>query len=167
MNAISLPRLMPALVLAVATLVAGCSHPTRRLDSSENTTDNFSKLKAAGIRPVAVGTFGPERHGLSVEARFLRDTLITELQGAGMFDAGSGASITGRMISAELGGSGGSVAARFTVTLADGRVVYDRELRTSNTWGRNADVTNERINLYSKLVGLLFTDPGFRNAVPR
>ena len=166
MTAISLSRLAPALVLALATLVAGCSHP-KRLESSQNTTDNFSKLKAAGIRPVAVGQFTPERGGLSVEARFLRDTLITELQGAGMFDAGSGASIQGKMISAEMGGSGGTVAARFTVTLAGGQVVYDRELRTSNTWGRQADVMNERVNLYSKLVGLLFTDPGFRNAVPR
>jgi hypothetical protein len=166
MTDISLPRLLPALVLAVAALAAGCSHQ-QPLDSSENTTDNFSKLKAAGIRPVAVGEFTADRHGLLDEARFLKDTLVTELQGAGMFDAGSGASIRGKMISSEMGGRSGSVAARFIVILPDGRIVYDRELHTSNTWGRNANVTHERGYLYSKLVGLLFTDPGFRNAVPR
>jgi len=166
MTDISLPRLVPALVLAVAALVVGCAQPP--LDSSQNnTTDNFSKLKAAGIRPVAVGEFTSDKDSLPVEARYLKDTLVTELQGAGMFDAGSGALIEGRMIAADMGRTGGSVAARFIVTVPGGRVVYDRELRTSNTWGSNANATREQGYLYSKLVGLLFTDPGFRNAVPR
>jgi outer membrane lipoprotein SlyB len=160
-----LPRLVPALVLAAAALVAGCAQTP--LDSTTTTVDNFSKIKAAGIRPVAVGDFQSVNDKRPTEARFLKDTLTTELQGAGMFDANAGASIQGTLVDADMGKTSGSVAARFIVTVAGGRVVYDRELRTSSTWGANANVTREQGNVYSKLVGLLFTDPGFRNAVPR
>lgn len=170
MSLLSLSRspaqLASIVVLGAAALLGGCAEPGP-LDSSQTTVDNYSKVKAAGIRPVAVGEFSSNEDKQPTEARYLKDTLTTELQGAGMLDPASGALIQGQLVTADFGRSGGQVSARFIVTVAGGRVVYDRELRTSGSWGSNANVNRERGALYSKLVGLLFTDPGFRNAVPR
>lgn len=158
-------RLLPALLIAVA--LVGCGHRPRGLDSPESSTDNFQKAKAAGIRPVAVGDFSSDRDRHPVEARYLQDTLSTELQGAGLLDPAAGVVVHGKLLSAELGGHQGSVAARFTVTMADGRLVYDRDLRVSSNWGSGAKVPKEHSAVYRKLVGALFTDPAFKNAVSR
>lgn len=158
--------LVPPAALALAALLGGCAQ-SPALPSSQSTTDNFQKARAAGIRPVAVGDFSARADDRAVEARYLRDTLVTELQGAGVFDAASGAVVQGQLVDASFQRQAGSVAARFTVTVAGGRVVYDRELRANSTWDAGADTARERSAVYSKLVGLLFSDPGFRNAVPR
>ena len=132
-----------------------------------SSTDNFQKAKAAGIRPLAVGEFGSDQDSRPVEARYLKDTLSTELQGAGLLDPAAGAVVEGKLLSADLGGRQGSVGARFTVTLVGGRVVYDRDLRVTSTWDAAANVSKEHSAVYRKLVGALFTDPAFKNAVAR
>lgn len=159
------PRLIPLLVLAAAAL-GGCAQTAVPAESAQVTTDNFSKAKAAGIRPVAVGEFRSVKDSRPAEARHLKDTLSTELSGAGLLDAGSGAVVEGELISAELGKTSGNVAARFIVT-SGGRVVYDKELRAASTWRADANVPREQGLVYSKVVGMLLTDPMFRNAVPR
>jgi len=156
----------PLCVLLAACCVAvlaGCAHRQVALDSPQSSTDNFQKAKAAGIRPVAVGDFD----GQDGEAQYLKDTLVVELQGAGLLDPASDAVIQGRLVEARMGRHQGSVVARFTVTQSDGRVLYDRELRTSATWGAGANAARERAGVYRKLVGVLLGDPGFKNAVPR
>jgi hypothetical protein len=165
MSRLPFPRLFPVLVLAAAAL-AGCAQPAVPTESAQVTTDNFSKAKAAGIRPVAVGEFRSVKDSKPAEARHLKDTLSTELSGAGLLDPASGAVVEGELVSAELGSTSGTVAARFIVTTG-GRVVYDKELRSSSTWRADANVPREQGLVYSKLVGQLFTDPMFRNAVPR
>ncbi len=162
-----LPRLLPALALVAAVALTGCGHRARSLDSPQSSTDNFQKAQAAGIRPVAVGEFGSERNSRPVEARYLKDTLSTELQGAGLLDPASSAVVEGKLLSVELGGNRAVAAARFTITLAGGRVVYDRDLRVTHTWSSGANMAREHRAVYSKLVGALFTDPAFKNAVAR
>ena len=158
-------RLIPVLVLAAAAL-GGCVQTAVPAESAQVTTDNFSKAKAAGIRPLAVGDFRSPKDSRPAEARHLKDTLATELSGAGLLDPASGYVVEGELVSADLGKTSGSVAARFIVTTS-GRVVYDKELRASSTWRADANVPREQGLVYSKVVGLLFTDPMFRNAVPR
>ena len=160
-------RGLPALLTSVL-LAAGCAQaPTASFDSAQSTTDNFTRAKAAGIRPVAIGEFtGAEEGQRLAEARYLRDTLAVELQGAGLVDASSNAVIAGRVVSADFGARDGSVAARFIVTVA-GIVAYDRELRTSATWDASADASRQRGRVYNKLVGVLLADPGFKNALRR
>jgi len=162
----SFSRLLPVLVL-VSAFASGCAQTSAApAQSSQVSTDNFSKAKAAGIRPVAVGEFRSPKDSRPAEARHLKDTLATELSGAGLLDPASGAVVEGELVSADLGSTSGSVAARFIVTTG-GRVVYDKELRASSTWRADANVPREQGLVYSKLVGQLFTDPMFRNAVPR
>jgi hypothetical protein len=153
------------LAACLAGALAGCAHKVA-LDSAQSSTDNFQKAKAAGIRPVAVGDFTAPGSN-QTEAQYLKDTLVVELQGAGLIDPASGSVVQASQVDAKLGRNQGNVVARFTVTQADGRVVYDRELRASSTWPAGADVAKERAAVYRKLVGVLLTDPGFRNAVPR
>lgn len=153
-------------VASLATIFAsGCAQPIT-LDSAQSTPDNFARAKAAGIRPVAVGSFRSSSDTRSVEARYLKDTLAVELQGAGMFDPASSAVVDGELISTHMDKTGGRLAARFVVTLG-GRVVFDRELRITSTWQGDADVKREQGAIFNKLVGMLLTDPGFSNAVPR
>jgi hypothetical protein len=162
----SLLRLVPALLTA-AVLAAGCAQPaTSTFASAQSTPDNFSRAKAAGIRPVAIGTFTSAQDKLPTEARYLRDTLDVELQGAGLVNPSSTAVIDGQVTAAEFAATTGTVAARFTVTVS-GRVVYDRELRTGSTWDKSADAGRQQGAVYNKLVGVLLADPGFKNAVPR
>ena len=158
-------RLLPALLIASVAVLAGCIHHERVLDSAESSTDNFQKAKAAGIRPVAVGDFTSDT--LSDETQYLKDSLVVELQGAGMLDPASGSVIQGQVTDVQMGRTRANITARFTITQAGGRVVYDRELRASSTWPANANVAKAQSAVYRKLIGVLFTDPGFKNAVPR
>ncbi|MEY4561499.1 MAG: hypothetical protein RLZZ618_776 [Pseudomonadota bacterium] len=160
-------RLLTVLVLAAAAALAGCQHRAATINSPESSTDNFQKAKAAGVRPLAVGEFNSKGDRRDVEARYLKDTLSTELSGAGLLDPASNAVVEGELISVSIGGSGGNATARFIITLSNGRVVYDRELRTTVQWSGGGAVANQRREIYQKLVGQLFTDPSFKNAVPR
>jgi hypothetical protein len=156
-----------SLSLLAAVALSACVAPAPdKIDSAQSSTDNFQKAKAAGIRSVAVGEFSAE-NSLTQQAQYLKDNLIVELQGAGLLDPGAASVVQGKLVDAQLGGTQGTVAARFTVTQSDGRVVYDRELRTSSQWTPNANAPKEHEAVYRKLVGVLFSDPGFRNAIPR
>ena len=162
----SLLRLVPALLTA-AVFAVGCAQTTTStLDTAQATPDNFSRAKAAGIRPVAIGNFTSAQDKFPAEARYLRDTLDVELQGAGLVNPSSTAVIDGQLVVSDLGATAASVGARFTVTVS-GRVVYDRELRTSSTWDKSANAGRQQGAVYNKLVGVLLADPGFKNAVPR
>jgi hypothetical protein len=154
-----------SLSLLTALTLSACVAP-EKIDSAQSSTDNFQKAKAAGIRPVAVGEFSAENN-LTQQAQYLKDNLIVELQGAGLLDPGATSVVQGKLVDAQLGSTEGTVTARFTITQSSGRVVYDRELRTSSQWAPNANVAKEHEAVYRKLVGVLFSDPGFKNAIPR
>lgn len=146
--------------------MSGCANHEHVLDSAESSTDNIQRAKAAGIRPIAVGNF-PSNVSDAGEVQYLKDNLIVELQGAGLLDPASGSVLHGTLVDCEMGRTRGNVTARFTITQAGGRVVYDRELRATDSWPASDNRARAQSGVYRKLVGVLFNDPGFKNAVPR
>jgi hypothetical protein len=153
--------------LFAAAALIGCATPQPDMDSAQSSTDNIQKAKAAGIRPLNVGEFTADADVPPEQAQHLKDNLIVDLQGAGLLDPSATVTIQGRLIDAELGKRSGMLGARFTVTRAGGSTVFDRELRTSSAWRKGADIGKEHAALFRKLVGILLSDPGLRNAVPR
>jgi hypothetical protein len=151
----------------VAALLVGCATPQPDMDSAQSSTDNIQKAKAAGIRPLNVGEFTFEAGVSAEQALHLKDNLTVDLQGAGLLDPSASTLIQGRLIDAELGKRSGMLAARFTVIQAGGSKVFERELRTSSAWRKGANVGKEHAALFRKLVGVLLSDPGLRNAVSR
>ena len=110
-------------------------------------------------------------------AKYLKETLSTELRAAGLLAEGAAIVIRGQLtdstLEAGVGTGRGSVAARF-IADRDGRTVFDKELRASGTWdssfvGATAipAAINEYTALHRKLVALLLDDAAFRTAVAR
>lgn len=172
-------------------LLCGCAQ--LRMGVPIPSIDNIQAARASGIAPVALGAFAlaPGKNP-SVDqyvtartntiyspdgssfARYLRATLATDLEAAGLLDPASGTVIEGLLTDSQLdvpsGQAHGSVAARFTVTRR-GAKVYDRELRASAQWPSSfigIEAVPEAMNqyglLYRKLLALLLQDPAFRAA---
>jgi hypothetical protein len=179
---------------AGALLLAGCAQI--KLGPPVPSIDNIGKARAAGIAPVALGTFelAPGRDRSldqkvvartntvyspydSSFAKYLRENLAVDLGAAGLLEPGSPLVLRGWLTDSQLdaptGTGRGSVAARFQL-VRSGAVAYDKELRASATWpsvfvGVEAISTamNEYALLYRKLVAALLDDPQFRAAAQR
>lgn len=183
-----------AFVLALLSTLTGCAQ--MQLGAPVPGIDNIQKAKGAGIAPVSLGAFSlaagkPAAMDQSVTARtnrifspydssfakYLKESLATELRAAGLLDETSMIVIEGQLTDSQLdaavGVATGSVAARIKVTRA-GEQVYDRELRASGSWespfvGAYAvpAAVGEYALLYRKLVSQLLDDPAFRQAAKR
>ena len=184
-----------ACAAALALLaISGCAQ--LRMGAPIPSIDNMQAARASGIAPVALGAFvlapgkspGLDQH-VSVRsntvyapdgssfARYLRATLATDLEAAGLLDAASGIVIEGLLTDSQLevpsGTARGSVAARFTVKRS-GAKVYDKELRASADWASSfvgAEAVPTAMNqyglLYRKLVAMLLADSEFWMAAKR
>lgn len=158
--------------------------------------DNIEKAARSGTAPVAVGAFLLDPgirpsldKGLSVRsntvvspvvgsfAQYLRQTLITDLQAAGLYDPASPSQIRGFLMDSTLDvpfdTGRASLGARFVVVRSD-RTVYDKVLKASANWPSSfvgMDAIPSGINqygaLYHTLVGKLLGDPDYRTANPK
>ena len=174
--------------------LGGCAQ--LRMGAPIPSIDNMQAARTAGIAPVALGSFtlapgkspSMDQHvtvrtntvyapdGNSF-ARYLRATLATDLEAAGLLDPASGVVISGLLTDSQLdapsGTARGSVAARFIVTRGSSKV-YDKELRASAEWASSfigveaiPAAMNQYGLLYRKLLAMLLADPEFRAAAKR
>lgn len=155
---------------------------------------NVEKLRAAKLAPAATGAFvlAPGKpaemdktlgglRGSSMRpangsfAEQLRDELVAELKGAGLYDAASKNLIEGQltdsMVDAAIGTGKGRLAARFTVK-REGKLLFDKELAAEASWESSfvgATAIPAAINqygaLYKALIGRLIDDVQFRAAL--
>lgn len=184
------------LVLAMVPLLlqVGCAQIP--LSNPTPSFENIEKANASRTAPVAVGLFkldpsasaGMDK-GLSVRsntimspiegsfAQYLRQTLITDLQASGLYDAAAQTTLSGFLRESTLDvptdtGSA-SLSARFVLVRA-GKTIYEKELKASATWPSSfigieaipAGI-NQYTNLHHKLVGKLLDDPDYRSANPK
>jgi hypothetical protein len=174
--------------------LAGCARIP--LGEPAASFDNIEKAGRSGTAPVAVGAFQLDPgirpsldKGLSVRsntvvspvegsfAQYLRQTLITDLQAAGLYDPASPSQISGFLMDSTLDvpfdTGRASLGARFVVVRSD-RTVYDKVLKASANWPSSfvgMDAIPSGINqygaLYHTLVGKLLDDPDYRMANPK
>jgi len=184
-------RALLALLAVPLAWLAGCAQIP--LGAPAPSFENIQKARTSGTAPVAIGQFrvapgaNPEIDaGLSVRsnsvvspvegsfAQYLRQTLTTDFQAAGLYDAASTTTLSGFLTDSTLdvpSDTGrASLGARFVV-VREGKTVYEKELKTSATWpsmfiGMEAIPTgiNQYTSLYHKLVGTLLDDPDYRAA---
>ncbi len=184
---------LPVLAAPLVWL-AGCAQLP--LGAPTPSFDNIEKARVSGTAPVAVGTFllapgldpGIDK-GLSVRtnavtspvegsfAQYLKQTLVTDFQAAGLYDSAAPATLSGFLTDSRLdvpSDTGqASLGARF-VLVRQGRTVYEKELKTGASWpssfiGMEAIPMgiNQYASLYHKLVGILLDDPDYRAANPK
>lgn len=183
-----------ALVCVVGTVATGCANV--KLDATGASPATQERLRAARLRPAAVGTFRlapgldpaldqtlPGLRGNALApakgswARLLRDTLEVELSAAGLYDPTSSSEIAGELIESRVDAAietgTARLAARFKVTRA-GEPVYDRVLDVDARWGSSfigAVAIPEAMNhygaLYKALVAKLIDDPDFRRVLAK
>jgi outer membrane lipoprotein SlyB len=176
----------------VAMQLTGCAN--MKLGAPVADIQTTAQLRSAGLSPANVGTFTPAAGKIaeldrgttvrgnplssSIEgsfAQYLRESVKVELDAAGLYDAKSGAIVTGTLTESELdaamGQGTGALAARFVVTRG-GAVRYDRELKETSTWKSSflgavaiPAAASEYETLYRKLVKTLMADAAFRTAL--
>jgi len=188
-------RLILTLAMGAATVaMTGCANV--KLGAPVASIDNIQKEKASGAGPMAVGEFklapglaADLDKGVSIRsnqvsspvegsfAAYLKETLRTDLQAAGLLDPASktvvSAQLTRSQVDAPMDTGTAKVSARFVVK-RDGRTAYDRELSASDSWpssfvGATAipAAINHYGSLYRSLVATLFGDKEFIAAVAR
>lgn len=180
-------------VLVAATQLVGCSTP---MQAPSATMENTVKLRNVPLAPAAVGDFALEQgkpaskdksvsmRGTSLVSpvsdslsKYLQETLRQELQAANLLDAASTTQISGFLVDSDLDAAIGTgsayLTARFVVKKAD-KVAYDRQLNTKLEWDSSfigaialPAAANNYAFLYKKLVGTLFDDPEFRQALAK
>jgi len=161
-------------------LLSGCALPASvtmpvPLDSPVVNSLVVQQAREGLISPLAVGDFTPieGKDAAVAETTYLRDTLLVDLQGARLLDPAATLVITGQLVHTQMDKGYATVAARFIVTQQGGRVRYERELRASSTWVPALGTVGarwaakEQSEVYQKLLGQLFSDPGFRAALQR
>lgn len=185
--------LLPLAMLSVILLV-GCAQIP--LGNPAPSFENIQKANASRTAPINVGVFkiDPKVNaeidkGLSVRsntisspiegsfAQYLKQTLITDLQASGLYDAASPTVLNGFLtestldVPTDIGRA--SLSARFVLSRS-GKTIYEKELKVSATWPSSflgveaipAGI-NQYASLYHQLVGKLLDDPGYRSANPK
>jgi hypothetical protein len=178
-----------AAVILVAAALTGCA--SQPIGAHQPSLSTVQALRQANIPSIAVGEFkpGPElpaAHDKSVSVRlstissptagsfaaYLRESLVTELNTAGKYDAGAPTTIKGQLTHNELNGSGAStgsskVAARFAVSRG-AVVVYDKQITAEHEWASSfigaiaiPEAINQYTQMYTRLIELLFGDKEF------
>lgn len=183
---------LAALLLSAA--LGGCA--IAPLGPPGPSMENIAAARAAGIPPLALGTFRLAPGGdpsmdqkISIRtnvlhspvdnsfAAYLKAALAADLRAAGLLDPASATVLSGELTESRIdvpsGQASASLAARFRV--ARGSVaLYDRELRVADTWTAGfvgAEAVPMAVNhyevLYRKLTKKLLEDREFRAAVSR
>lgn len=182
------------LLCLAAVLMTGCAQ--LQMGAPVASIDNIQKAKASGISPVAVGSFAlapgkPAAMDQKVTvrsnavfspyassfARYLQETLRTDLAAAGLLDPASPVVIEGLLLDSQLdvpvGAARALVAARITVRRS-GQKVYEKDLKASTNWTApfvGVEAIPHGINqyglMYRQLVAQLLNDPEFRAAARR
>lgn len=185
-------RFAPLLLLAL--FATGCA--SVKLDATSATPTTVEKLRSANLAPAKAGAFKPAAgkpaamdtslsglRGNTLEpakgswSQLLKDTLVTELTAAGLYDNNSPTVIEGQLVDSQVDAAisrgTGRLAARFNVAKA-GRVVYDKELAVDAAWESSfvaaiaiPEAMNQYGALYKKLVAKLVDDPDFRRALAK
>lgn len=183
-----------ALGIVAVALLAGCAElpmhaPTPNFEVIEKARTSQTAAVALGqfkvdpaVNPdidkgLSVRTnqvFSPYEHSF---AQFLRQTALTDLQAAGLYDAKAPTSLSAFLTDSTLdvpsdqGKS--SLGARFILT-RDGQKVFEKELKARAEWQSTflgviaiQDGINQYTTLYHKLVGLLLSDPDYQKANPK
>ena len=183
-------RSLFAALLATAGLALSACVTSVQLSTPVANIDSIRQVTASGIGPINVGAFsrGPalsSEKNRSINSRavaitapggsfaaHLGETLKAELNAAGKLDPASGLEIAGLLTESELHTlntvmADASLAARFVLT-RDGKVVYDKTLRVTDSWkpafmGVEAipDAINHYYGLYGTLARTLLQDPDF------
>jgi hypothetical protein len=182
------------LMAATWLLLGGCAQIP--LGQPMASFENIEKGRVSATAPVAVGVFriapgvNPEIDaGLSVRsnavvspiegsfAQYLKHTLVTDLQAAGLYDAAASTEISGllteSMLDVPMDTGQASLGARFVVVRM-GKTVYEKELKVRASWpssfvGMEAIPAgiNQYTSLYHTLVGKLLDDPDYQAANPK
>ncbi|MDR0250969.1 MAG: hypothetical protein LBI35_06645 [Burkholderiales bacterium] len=180
--------------LFVGLTVTGCA--SIQLDTTGATLATIEKLRAANLSPTQVGSFklasGKDStmdttlgglRGNKLEpakgnwSQLLKDTLITELTAAGLYEPTSHFVIEGQLtdskVDAAIVTGTARLAARFTV-MNNGQVAYDKELVADASWESSflgaiaiPMAMDQYGALYKKLVASLIDDPDFQRALAR
>lgn len=183
-----------ALVMLPWLVLTGCAQIP--LGDPAPSFENIQKARSSRTAPVAVGQFKLDPgadpaidKGVSVRthavfspvdgsfAQYLRQTLITDLQASGLYDADAPAALSGflteSMLDVPTDTGQASLGARF-ILVRMGKTVYDKALRADASWpstfiGVEAIPAgiNQYASLYHKLVGQLLDDPDYQAANPR
>jgi hypothetical protein len=183
-----------SVLVAIAITVTGCANI--QLDATGATSGTVEALRAASLKPAQVGAFklssdkqsamdtsisGLRGHTLAPAkgswSQLLKDTLITELTAAGLYDPTSGSVIEGQLtdsrVDAAMGTGTARLAARFVVT-DGGRVVFEKETAVDANWESSfvgavaiPAAMNQYGALYKALVAKLVDDPDFRRALAK
>lgn len=196
MGTLDVTRTLRAALLACAALaLLGCA--SVKMAPPAATASTVEKLRAANLAPASVGTFAlaPGRNadmdrvlnnglrGSSVSpasgtfSQQLKDTLITELRAAGLYDERSNAVIEGKLtdskVDAAMSKGTGRLAAQITVNRA-GKKVFDKEVVVDAEWESSfvgavalPAAINQYNGMYKTLAAKLFDDPDFRAALAR
>lgn len=189
-----IPALRRVSIVAAAFLAVGCANV--QLDATGPTPATVEKLRAASLAPSQVGKFqlaagkpAEMDTGLSglrgstlapakgSWSQLLKDTLATELRGAGLYDEKSPLVIEGQLVDSQVDAAistgTGRLAARFQV-LRGSEKLFDKELVAEASWESSfvgavaiPAAINQYGALYKTLVGKLIDDPGFRAALKR
>jgi len=180
--------------LASAALLAGCA--IAPMGPPVPSAENIMKARSAGLPAMAVGAFvlAPGKdpaldqkvslrtntihspYGSSFAA-YLKETLASDLRGAGLLDPAAALVISGELTDSRLdvpmGMASAAIAARFSVNRA-GAPVYTKELRADSSWNAGFNgfeavptAVNRYEQLYRQLAGKLLEDPEFLAAVKR
>jgi len=118
----------------------------------------------AGVQPAPNGSF----------ARYLGDTLATELKAAGRLDESSSLVVTGVVtdthVDSAMPTAHAWLAARFSL-VRGGKTVFDKTLKVDASWDSNfvgavaiPDAFNHYNGLFDKLAAALLSDPDFQAA---
>lgn len=175
--------------VAALALLAGCAELPMHAP-----TPNFDlivKAKATRTAPVALGQFKVDQgvnpeidKGLSVRsnhlfspydhsfAQFLRQTVLTDLQASGLYDANAPLTLSGYLTESTLNvptdKGDASLGARFVLTRGEQKV-FEKELKAGATWESSflgvtaiQDGINQYTSLYHKLLGILLSDSDYQ-----
>ncbi len=189
-------KFMRALSLAVfalgLSLLTGCAQI--KLGAPTPSAEGIQAAKASGMPATAVGDFTlsaglPKSLDQGVDirsnnfsspldnslAKYLQETLSSELRAAGLLDPGSSTVISGQltksMVEAGMSQGAASLGARIKVARA-GQTLFDKELVESDAWPSSflgavaiPEAANRYAALYRRLVARLLKDEEFRKAV--
>jgi hypothetical protein len=179
-------RFLTILLVALCALISGCA---TTFAPHQPSIETVTLLRGAGISKLAVGEFklapGAKTDiDRSVTSRaataspsegtfsgYLKASLISDLKTSGVYDTGSGISVSGQLVDAQLdtGMSTGHalISAHFQVTNA-GQTVFDKTLKDEHTWESSIiggiaipRALNEYQIGYASLLVQLYRDPDF------
>jgi hypothetical protein len=179
-------------LLALSITVSGCAMGP--MPELQPTMANLQILRTKNVPALAVGEFRLAKElppsmdrsiairamtikapGTGSFAGYLKQTLETELWGAGKLNPTAVSTIEGELtqsrITTGLPEGRAVLAARFRVRRA-GQTIYDRELTVSTSWATNfigaiaiPEAMDRYTSLYPALVGELLGDAAFQTAV--